>query len=181
MNNGYLLYNKINIWKMSCVVFCFFVCCVSNCSVSFFSICGIVFELLKWFFCSVGVFCVIICCFESVYGIRCRFLYIWAYFKDVFRYSSIFNVPAVWTILVRIFCLRLFVICLDFGGPKWSPPSLASMSKFPSGGENMENKCFFNDFCDFQKLIYKKIMKNGTKMITPYRNMIKCYNNSIIK
>ena len=33
----------------------------------------------------------------------------------------------------------------DFCGPKWSPPSPASMSKFPSGGKKVWNKCFFND------------------------------------
>ena len=61
------------------------------------------------------------------------------------------NVPEVSTVFVRTF---LFVLG-GFGGPKWSPPpppSLASISKFPSRGEKMFLVAFY-DF--YEKLILK--------------------------
>ena len=60
-----------------------------------------------------------------------------------------------------------FEICVDFWDPKWSPPpppppptSLASMSKFPSGGKEYENNVLKVFFMNFMKKI-----KNDTKMI----------------
>ena len=48
---------------------------------------------------------------DSVY-----FLYIGTYFKDMFDFFFLQNVPEVWTVFVRTICLTLFGIF----GPKWS-------------------------------------------------------------
>ena len=108
--------------------------------------------------CILGVFCIIDCCFKCVYRIRCRFLYIWTYFKDVF---DIFrkNVQKCERFSYELF----FEIWGDLWVPQWSPPpspSPAPMSKFPSAGNKYRKTCVFNAFYDF----HKTKMKNGTKI-----------------
>ena len=137
MNYGSLIYNKIRIWTLS-LVFSFRKSWLVEICVRI-----------------VGVFCIINCSFRCDYRIRCHFLYIGRYVKGVFRNVSE-NVPEVWSISVR-FVLGFFVIIFFPPSPS---PSLASMSKFPTG-EKIWDKLFSNDFfCD----IYEKI-ENGTKMI----------------
>ena len=119
--------------------------------------------MLEICFCIVGVLCIISYYFWCVYRIRCRFLYIWTYFKDMFEHF-LNNGPEVWTIFVRNI---LFGDCLGFwvlnGPPRHhhTPPSPASMSKFPSVGKHMENNVFLMNFCD----CYEKNWK-CTKIIT---------------
>ena len=84
--------------------------------------------------CIVGVFCVINCYFKSVYRIRCRFLYIWSYFKNKYFFTFLENVPEVRTIFVRTIVVWFFVNSGEFWVLNGLPPfpSPASMSKFPS-------------------------------------------------
>ena len=101
--------------------------------------------------CAFGVFCIINCYFECVYRIRCIFPYIGTYLKYIFlRFFELVwkDVPEVWTIFVRTIFLRFGGIFGVLNGPP-PPPSPASMSKFPSGGNKYGNKCFFDDLLWF--------------------------------
>ena len=123
MNYGNLIYNKIRIR----LFFFFYI---------YFRKCWIV------------VFVVFLVCFVSLssyfkcdYLILCDFLCIWRYFKDDFRDFGGNMSQKCDQYLFEMFC--------DLGGflgPKWSPPSPASMSKLPSRGNKYGTKCFLMFF-----------------------------------
>ena len=83
------------------------------------------------------VFCVIFCIYEDM--LKILFHIFWKMSRSVNN--------------VRTNCF--FVIFWDWGdlgGPEWSsPPSPASMSKFPSGGKNMESNIILVIFVIFIK------------------------------
>ena len=83
-----------------------------------------IFQIFESILAFVGLFCIIDCYFEYRIRIRCIWLYMGTWFKNIFCdfLNSFFfffskNVPEVWT----IFVLRMFLICLVIFGPKWSP------------------------------------------------------------
>ena len=80
------------------------------------------------YFDMLGIFCTINCYFEYRIRIMCIFLYMGTYFKYIFWHFSPFQIEfilspksnifaEVWTISVRIMCLRFWGIF----SPKWSP------------------------------------------------------------
>ena len=83
--------------------------------------------------------------------------------------GKIYENAFVFLFILDVLKLWWFVLdCLGFGGPKWSaphhhpPPSPASMSKFPSGGKDMERNGLLMIFDDFYK---KEKRKHCIKMV----------------
>ena len=97
---------------------------------------------------SVGAFCIINCYFECVYQILCHFLYIGRDVKDMFDIFWKKKKERRRTQKCEQFSYELFFdilgICWDlFPPPSPSPsPSPASMSKFPSRGNNNMEQMF---------------------------------------
>ena len=102
----------------------------------------------EMYFRVVGVFCIINWFFKCVYRIRCIFLYIWRYFKDIFEHV-LKNVPEVWTIFVRTIFVCIVFLCFGglgvLNGPPHPHPWHQCQSSLP-GGSKYVNTCFFNDF-----------------------------------
>ena len=104
--------------------------------------------------------------FLCVYRILCHFLYIWRYFKDIFKYFLKKMSQKCEEFSYELFVcenLRFWVILVViFKMVSPPPPSPASMSKFHSRGKNMEHNCFFMIFCCF----YENKLDNCIKTTT---------------
>ena len=114
--------------------------------------CSCIFEIHC---CIVDVFCKINCYCKCVYRIRCLFLYIWRYFKDMF-YTSLKKWPRS---VNNSRTKYLFVNFWNFGvlnGPlhththTHTHPQRQSQSSLP--GEKCRSKCFLVFFAIFLKM-----------------------------